>query len=260
MEVDFLGRAAVCSFIAQTGLTQFIIQKIGAAKNSAPIFSFVDNKTNGRAVEEFSRFANSINSSQPYEMVLFNNIDELDQDESTQYERKKKSKMIRFTFQLKEDKSVGSISDPKELFAGMLNEMKREQENNALLAEIRELKAKIDKIETEEEEEEEEAEQVGNLNIMGGLTLNHVDGILARLAAYGIIKAPQGQPTPTNAQFAGDQTTAQEIDVKKTNIEKAVNILYKYDKDLDTDLLKLASVAENNNALFNVILQQLRSM
>jgi len=255
MEVDFIGKTAVCSFIAQTGLNQFIIQKVGAAKNSTPLFTFTDNKTTGKAVEEFSRFANSINQTQPYEMLLFNNIDELKEDEdTTQYERRKKSKMVRFTFQLKEDKQQSDISDPKTLFAGLLNEFKQEQSNNALLAEIKELKAKIEAAEEEEEEEEEEESP----QILGGLSLKDVDGILARLAAYGVIKAPIQQQQ--NATLAGDQATQSELDIKKANIEKAVNILYQYDPQLDTDLLKLASVAEKNKALFDIILQQLRNM
>lgn len=256
MDVDFIGKASVCSFISQTGLNQFVIQKVGAAKNSTPLFSYTDNKTTGKAVEEFSKFANAINSTQPYEMFLFNNIDELNEEEgTTSYEKRKKSKMVRFTFQLKEDKAQADITDPKALFAGLVNEFKQEQSNNALLAEIRDLKAKIDSIEKEEEEEEEEE---GNPTILGRFTLRDVDGILARLAAYGVIKAPVQQQAPPI--LAGEKATQSELDIKKSNIEKAINILYKYDTELDTDLLKLASVAETNKPLFDIILQQLRNM
>jgi len=255
MDVDFIGKASVCSFISQTGLNQFVIQKVGAAKNSTPLFTFTDNKTTGKAVEEFSKFANAINPTQPYEMFLFNNIDELNEEEgATSYEKRKKSKMVRFTFQLKEDKAQADISDPKALFAGLVNEFKQEQSNNALLAEIRELKAKIDNIEEEEEEEEEEA----NPTILGGFTLRDVDGILARLAAYGIIKPPvQQQAAPT---LAGEQATQSELDIKKANIEKAINILYQYDPQLDTDLLKLASIAEKQRPIFDMVITQLRNM
>ena len=49
-------------------------------------------------------------------------------------------------------------------------------------------------------------------------------------------------------------------DDKKANINKALKVLYQHDPDLDTDLLKLSDLAENNNGTFKMLLNTLRSM
>ena len=252
MEVDFFGKASVNAFLAQTGLQKFIIQKIGAAKNSTPIFAYLETGNNSKAVEEFSKFANACNNSQPYEMIAFNSLDDIDSEQDeTKSSRRKKDKTVKFTFQLKKEESNTSDSnDIKSLLAGFM----QEQQNNTLAAELKLIREKLEAIENEEEEEEEET------NIIGGINLNQVDSILSRLAAYGIIKAPQAASQPQTAQFAGDKQTDDELAVKKANIEKAINILYKYDDKLDTDLLKLESIAENQKAIFDMVIQQLRNM
>lgn len=251
MEVDFFGKAAVNAFLAQTGLQKFIIQKIGAAKNSTPIFAYLETGNNSKAVEEFSKFANACNNSQPYEMIAFNSLDDIDGEQDETKSRRKKDKTVKFTFQLKEEKS--NLSEPNDI-KSMLAGFMQEQQNNALAQELKAIREKLEAIENEEEEEEEET------NIIGGINLNQVDSILARLAAYGIIKTPQAASQPQTAQFAGDKQTDSEIEVKKANIEKAINILYRYDDKLDTDLLKLASIAENQKAIFDMVIQQLRNM
>tara|TARA_R110000868_G_scaffold402001_1_gene677899 strand:+ start:360 stop:515 length:156 start_codon:yes stop_codon:yes gene_type:complete len=47
---------------------------------------------------------------------------------------------------------------------------------------------------------------------------------------------------------------------KIANINKAVKILAKYDSEIDTDLLKLSSLAENQTATFEMLLKTLRNM
>ena len=49
-------------------------------------------------------------------------------------------------------------------------------------------------------------------------------------------------------------------DDKKANIQKALKVLFKHDPELDTDLLKLSDLAENNNGTFKMLLNTLRSM
>ena len=50
------------------------------------------------------------------------------------------------------------------------------------------------------------------------------------------------------------------LDIKKANINKAIKILYKYNPNLDTDLLKLSQLAETKTDTFNMLITTLRSM
>lgn len=47
---------------------------------------------------------------------------------------------------------------------------------------------------------------------------------------------------------------------KKDNLNKAIKILYKYDNQLDIDLLKLSELAETKTETFNMLINSLRTM
>jgi hypothetical protein len=51
-----------------------------------------------------------------------------------------------------------------------------------------------------------------------------------------------------------------ELSTQKDNINKAIKILYKNNKNLDTDLLKLAELSETKPDTFNMLLSTLRGM
>ena len=51
-----------------------------------------------------------------------------------------------------------------------------------------------------------------------------------------------------------------DINIQKENINKAIKILYKNNKQLDTDLLKLAELSETKKDTFDMLLQTLRNM
>ena len=46
----------------------------------------------------------------------------------------------------------------------------------------------------------------------------------------------------------------------ESSMLKALKTLYKYDKNLDTDLLKLSEIAENKPDTFNMLINTLRQM
>jgi len=48
--------------------------------------------------------------------------------------------------------------------------------------------------------------------------------------------------------------------IQVENINRAIKTLSKYDTDLDSDLLKLANLAETNTPTFQMLLKTLRSM
>jgi hypothetical protein len=52
----------------------------------------------------------------------------------------------------------------------------------------------------------------------------------------------------------------EEQGTRTENINKAIKILYKHDKSLDTDLLKLAEIAETKTETFKMLINTLRSM
>lgn len=52
----------------------------------------------------------------------------------------------------------------------------------------------------------------------------------------------------------------EEQGTRTENINKAIKLLYKHDKQLDTDLLKLAEIAETKTETFNMLISTLRNM
>ena len=50
------------------------------------------------------------------------------------------------------------------------------------------------------------------------------------------------------------------VDEKEENVNRAIKILWKHDKNLDSDLLKLGALAENNTQQFNFLINALRNL
>jgi hypothetical protein len=96
-------------------------------------------------------------------------------------------------------------------------------------------------------EEEEEEEEKGVLEGLNGL---NIANIVTLLQGLNLMKAPNKQAingVEDNSEF-------------KTNINKAIKTLYKNNPKLDSDLLKLADISENNPSMFNMLLNTLRTM
>jgi hypothetical protein len=125
---------------------------------------------------------------------------------------------------------------------GLVSEnLRKSQEDNLILKELAELKNKITIMEEDEDEEEETG--------LAGLKPENIGQFISALQ---MLSGNNSQPTTTVINGVMEE--------KKENIKKAIGILYKYDPDLDQDLLKLSSLAENNNATFKMLLTTLRNM
>lgn len=252
MVIDIYGADNLVKFIEATNLSKFSIERPGQSGSYIPLFEMVNGNTNKDAVSEFKRLVDILNPSVPYKITLFDFAEVLEDENGSPKIRKSKNKAgkMQAIFLLSEQRAAaaqqqinGTIAPAFDLAAlksEIAAEIAKKQEENEILKEIKEMRAKLAELD-EEETEEDESEIGGNKTDMSQL--------------MGFIAMLQGMNKP--AHINGD---VNEKSVFTENINKAVRTLYKYDKELDKDLLKLASIAENNTDMFNMLISSLRSM
>lgn len=253
MQVDILGLENVVSYITATKLSKFVIQRAGSNAQAIPVFECIDSDSNANAVNEFSKWAAVMNNSLPYKITLFD-FAQIKQDENGAIKvekSKNKSGKTEVTFiintamqatQTNQQPNANNLGyDLAGLRADIIKEISKQQEENAILNEIKALKAKFAELEAEEEEEEEE-EEPGKIGGIDPSQLSQIMGLV------NMFKTPSTPPTINGVQEQQD------------NINKAIKILYKHDKALDTDLLKLAELAETKPDTFKMLLETLRKM
>lgn len=250
MQVDILGLENVVSYIQATKLSKFIIQRAGANAQAIPVFECIDSDSNSNAINEFSKWAAVMNNSIPYKITLFD-FALIKQDENGQVKiekSKNKSGKSEVTFVINTAMQTPTTNQQQNtmgfdlagLRADIIKDISKQQEDNAILAEIKRLSSRLDELDADEEEEEEESSGPGGL---GGLDATQLQSIMGLVNMF---KTPT-QPTQING-----------VEEVKENINKAIKILYKHDKSLDTDLLKLADLAENKPDTFKMLLETLR--
>lgn len=252
MEVDVIGIDNVVENIKLTGLTKFSIDRVGSSKNSLPIYELLNSNSNDKAVMEFRKWANIYNNSIPYKITLFNKletaVDEFGNEKTSK--SKGKTEKAEFYFRINENPSNLSYGTQTYNLNGVADretirrEILKEQEENDIKNQIASLSSKIDAMMNEEEEEEEEK------GVLEGLNGLNIANIVTLLQGLNLMKAPNKQAingVEDNSEF-------------KTNINKAIKTLYKNNPKLDTDLLKLADISENNPSMFNMLLNTLRTM
>lgn len=254
MNVDFIGVENVSKAIELSKLTKFTIYRASEKGHYTPIFECVDSDSNETAVEQFNELAKLLNPYIQYKITLFD-FAEINEDSNGKPILKKakhNTKKHYFTFTLNTAPSLQPSQQPTtqtlgldvaSLRADILKELSKSQEENLILKEIAELKKKFAELDEEEEEEEEE-------NGLAGIDKNQLGQIIGLINMF----KPQNQPPTINGT---DEKTP---DVFKSNINKAIKTLYKYNKQLDTDLLKLSEIAESKPDTFNMLLSTLRSM
>lgn len=253
MEVDVIGIDNIVENIKLTGLTKFSIDRVGSSKNGLPIYELLNSNSNDKAVMEFRKWANIYNNSIPYKITLFNKletaIDEFGNEKTSK--SKGKSEKAEFYFRINENPSNLSYGTQTYNLNGVTDretirrEILKEQEENDIKNQIASLSAKIDSLMSDEEEEEENEK-----GILEGLNGLNIANIVTLLQGLNLMKAPNKQAIngiEDNSEF-------------KTNINKAIKTLYKNNPKLDTDLLKLADISENNPSMFNMLLNTLRQM
>jgi len=118
--------------------------------------------------------------------------------------------------------------------------------NNQLLSTLSSIDERLKKLEEEEEEEEEE-----EANFLSGI---YKDPDMKRALMQMLISGLGGNKTPQTINGVPGQDPQNESD----KIRTALKVIAQHTKTLGDDLLKLASMAENDPAQFNFLLTMLR--
>jgi hypothetical protein len=249
MITDYTGASAVASLIQQAGLSKFVISRVGSHKNNIPVYEFIENRaSNERAIDVFNKWAQIADNALPYEMKLFNSLED-SQETGEEVRNKKQGKILSFTFCLNKEQTYQQQANPSEAqqYVNILienAEMKVHQQyqNQETQRKLEEMEARL----KEYEEDDEEEDDLSELNGLNNPNITNLIGMLSGL----LNKKPAG----TAVNGTDDQK------IKLANINKAIKILAKHDEQIDTDLLLLASMAENNKVMFDTMLNTLRKL
>lgn len=249
MQVDIIGIDDVLKYIEATKLSKFTVQRQSGA-GYIPCFECTDSESNLEAISEFTKWANIIKNNMPYKLSCFD-IQEtiIDSKGVEKLKKGRKAGKMECTFVL--NQSFGSNKnepteqhfDQNDFRKQVIKEIAEQNEKNEILNEIKALRLKF--AELEEEEEEEPVDE----NSIGGISGNQISQIM------GLVNLFKQQQNPS---LNGIEPV--DINIQKENINKAIKILYKNNKQLDTDLLKLAELSETKKDTFDMLLQTLRNM
>ena len=248
MEADIIGLNKILDCIKGSSFTKLAVYRYPQNSGNIPVFEKLNAKSNHELVKEFNEWGKNIDNSVIYEINLFDNV-LVSFDENGQEKLKRdnaKNGKAKFYIQFKKDSnnnnySNGSNNTDMATIVGLVSEnLRKSQEDNLILKELAELKNKITIMEEDDDEEET------------GLAGLKPENIGQFISALQMLSGNNSQPTTSVINGVMEE--------KKENIKKAIGILYKYDPDLDQDLLKLSSLAENNNATFKMLLTTLRNM
>jgi hypothetical protein len=248
MEADIIGLNKILDCIKGSSFTKLAVYRYPQNSGNIPVFEKLNAKSNHELVKDFNEWGKNIDNSVIYEINLFDNV-LVSFDENGQEKLKRdnaKNGKAKFYIQFKKDTNNNSYSNGSNTdmatIVGLVSEnLRKSQEDNLILKELADLKSKITIMEEEEEEEEETG--------LAGLKPENIGQFISALQ---MLSGNKSQPTTSVINGVMEE--------KKENIKKAIGILYKYDPDLDQDLLKLSNLAENNNATFKMLLTTLRNM
>ena len=248
MEADIIGLNKILDCIKGSNFTKLAVYRYPQNSGNIPVFEKLNSKSNHELVRDFNDWGKNIDNSVIYEINLFDDVSVTFDDNGQEKLKRTASKTGKaiFYIQFKKDtnsnnyNSNGSNNDMANIVSLVSENLRKSQEDNLILKELAELKSKITIMEDDEEEEE---------TGLAGLNTQSIGQIISAIQMLS-----GNQSAPTTSVINGV------LDDKKENIKKAINILYKYDPDLDQDLLKLSSLAENNNSTFKMLLTTLRNM
>jgi hypothetical protein len=255
MLVDIQGTESVIKFIEASKLSKFSILRAGNTGYNIPIFECLNSNDNNTAVNEFNKIAEILSPNIPYKIKLFDYAEEVTNANGDIKVKKSKfaSNKMEVIFlintavnlqatQQHTTAQVGNQNafDIGNLRAELIKDIAKAQEENAILNEIRELKLKF----AELEEEDETDEKTG----IGGINQDQIQQL------FGLINMFKTNNNPATINGLDQNQT------RKDNLNKAIKILYKYNNQLDTDLLKLSEIAETKPETFNMLISSLRNM
>lgn len=246
MQTDYTGSPAIITLIEQTGLTKFVISRIGNNKNSIPIYEFTDRSSVDSCIAAFEKWSQIADNSLPYSMRLFNTKE--DCEFTGEKDVKAKGKVICFTFCLNKEQNYSSVQnqnqnvDVAQAIELALLKMQTKNNESLLLQKLTDMENKIAELESDDDDDIDDA-------ALSGLNNPAIVNLLGMLG-----KALGGNKSAAPTTINGLN------DVKIANINRAVKILAKYDDEIDTDLLKLSSIAETQPATFKMLIASLRTM
>jgi hypothetical protein len=255
MLVDIQGTENVIKFIEASKLSKFSILRAGNTGYNIPIFECLNSNDNTQAVNEFNKIAEILSPNIPYKIKLFDYCEEVTNANGDIKIKKSKfasNKMevifvinTALNYQATQQPTTAQVGthsafDIGNLRADIIKDIAKAQEENQILNEIKDLKIKFAELEEENNQDE-------NTGIAG----IKPDQIAQLMGLINMFK------TNDNKAVINGVDKNQE---RKDNLNKAIKILYKYDTELDTDLLKLSELAENKPETFNMLITSLRTM
>jgi hypothetical protein len=255
MQVDIIGIENVLKYIESTKKTKFSIYRATGTNGAyMPVFECLESDTNANAVSKFRDWAEVVNNNVPYKLIVYDFAEVTIAEDGTKKIKKASERngkmesvfILNNTFtqgqqanQQNQNNSGGY--DLAALRESIVSDLAKKHEESAILKEIAELRQRFLDMDAEEEEEEEPD------NSIAGIQPDQIAQIM------GLVNMFKSQ-APAVLNGTEEQGTRTE------NINKAIKLLYKHDKQLDTDLLKLAEIAETKTETFNMLITTLRSM
>lgn len=249
MNVDFFGLDNIVNYIRLSSLSKFEIYHLVQNENSQPLFSNYDCNTNDGAVIRFETLCKSLNPNTPYKISLFDAFNTTTDEYGnikTAKSKSKKDKMVA-TFCLNNVFKGNSTDqtnsnnysgiDAISLKNDIISELKKQDDENRILSEIKKLSDRLEYLENDDEDDADVGEDQNQINQLMGL--------------LGLLKK---QPDPS---LNGDVNT---IEDDKLKLNNAIKKLYKNNKNLADDLTKLADISDTNPAMFNMLLNSLRNL
>ena len=173
METDYIGANSVSNLIEITGLKKFIIARIGTHKNNVPVFEHIENSSNEKAVNRFREWASLTDNNLPYEMTLFNSVED-SESIGEEVRNKKSGKVLKFTFCLNKKENFIPVPNPvqsnpnvTEAIENALMKFQMKNNDNEVMKRLEALDLKINGYIESDEDEDQDADS------MGGLSLNN---------------------------------------------------------------------------------------
>lgn len=249
-DIDVYGSKAILNLIEQSKHIKFTINKAGAAKGGASVFQCNYTASNEQAKEEFKRWADNMNgSNNAYELYLFTNA-----EESQKKATANPKTPIKFLFCLQDagGRKVSGDTDQRRnsgtVDAESITTLITLSIEKALATREESETAKRLRLIEERLEEEEEEEELN-----GTPPQSELMQLLSVITASGGLMGTTKQPTAVNG-------TVEDGKAKLARINTAIQRLHKVNPDIDSDLLKLADIAEQKPEMFKMLTNSLRAM
>lgn len=256
MNADYNSLESVVSLIVQSGLNKFKITRPNSPKNSIPVYESINTNSNADAVSKFKSWADLIENTNPYEMLLFDSIDAANTDDV-----KGKKKIVRFTFTLNggyRNNTPVTISgnsnnnvDQSTLIKQIVAEMQANQKEDRLSK----LEQKIDSILNGDDEDDEDQYQPFDVNglVLGVNTIiNNIKGIKNQNTPAAALNGPEEQNMQGGKRKLTDEQTKRLMD--------ALNVLKDIDPEIDQNIYKLALIAQKKPDMYKMAIQYLNSI